>query len=232
VPSCQIATRLLLAFFIAWAAVVCCSLPAIGETPVPYHGQEPAVQRSNPEQEDPEYNGEDLTRPQRSFETRFLFQTSSGATRQTDRRTLLLRVNWKVQLDERWKVGLLGQVPIVNKATFDPTGSDRESGIGDSAFQAVFSRVIYRHWAFGFGARLVAPRQRTRWEAASGRSCQGSGCAIPCPKLGPTPISYPRSDTRPALPVMLRDGNQRTADCAYIEHWSAGSLVRDLLSKL
>jgi len=182
---------LVLPLFIAWAAVVCCSLPAIGETPVPSHGQEPAVQRSNPEQEDPEYNGEDLTRPQRSFETRFLFKTSSGATSQTDRGTLLLRANWKVQLDEGWKVGLLGQVPIVNKATFDPTGSDRESGIGDSAFQAVFSRVIDRHWAFGFGACLGAPTAGDTLGSGKWQIMPGFGVRYSLPEIAPDTYFVP-----------------------------------------
>jgi hypothetical protein len=139
--------RLVLAFSIAWVAVVCCALPALGETARPYSS----------EQQDPNYNGEDFTRPQSSFETRFLYQTSSGAASQTDRGAWLLRANWKADLDSGWKLGLLAQVPVVDKTTFDPTGTDRESGIGETTFQAALSHAIDRHWAFGFGARLVAP---------------------------------------------------------------------------
>lgn len=68
----------ILAFFIAWAAVICCSLPAIGETLALPYGQGPE------QQQDPDYNGEDFTRPQTSFETRFTY-TSSGTTSETDR---------------------------------------------------------------------------------------------------------------------------------------------------
>lgn len=150
-----------IAFFIAWAAVICCSLPAIGETPAPSYSQGPEAQQSNPEQEDSEYNGEDFTRPQRSIETQFLFQTSSGTTSQTDRGSSLLRANWKAELDAGWKLGLLGQIPMVDKTTFNPTGTDREFGIGDTTFQAALSHAIDRYWAFGFGARLVAPTAET-----------------------------------------------------------------------
>src|SRR5579872_5717446 len=105
-------SRCTLALLVAWAVFICFSLPAIAETLPPSSSQTPDAQLPNPEQQDPEYNGEDFTRPQRSFETRFLFQTSSGTTSQTDRGSLLLRANWKSDLDAGWRLGLLGQVPI------------------------------------------------------------------------------------------------------------------------
>jgi hypothetical protein len=176
---------LALAFFIAWAAVVCCPLPAIGETPALSRDQELGAQKSNPEPEDPEYNGQDLTRPQRSFETRFLYQTSSGAISQTERGTWLLRANWKVELGEGWKLGVLGQVPIVDKTTSDPTGSDRVFGIGDSAFQAVLSRGIDRHWGFGFGARLVAPTAEDLLGSGKWQIMPGFGVRYAFPEIGP-----------------------------------------------
>jgi len=117
--------------------------------------QESDAQQSD--RDDPNYNGEDFTRPQRSFETRFTYQTSSGATSQTDRGSWLLRTNWKVELNSGWRLGLLGQVPVVDKTTSSSTGSDQEFGIGDAALQAALIHDIDRHWAYGFGARLVAP---------------------------------------------------------------------------
>jgi hypothetical protein len=59
---------------------------------------------------------------------------------------LLLRANWKRQLDNGWKLGLFGQVPVIDKTTFAPAGVDREFGIGDAAFQAAFSHDIDRRW--------------------------------------------------------------------------------------
>ena len=195
----------ILAFFIAWATAIGCSLPAIGETLAPSYVQGQQTQQSSPEQQDPDYNGEDFTRPQRSFDTRFTY-ISSGTTSQTDRETWLLRGNWKTELDGGWRLALLAQAPIVNKTTLNSNGSAQDFGIGDTAFQAALIHDIDRHWAFGFGARLVAPTAETRWEAVSGRSCPGSECAIPSLKSGPTPISCLLFDTRSALPVILRDG--------------------------
>jgi hypothetical protein len=66
-------TRSAFAVAIAWAGLICCVLPAAGETAAPSYGQAPGAQRSDPDQEDPAYNGEDFTRPERSFETRFAY---------------------------------------------------------------------------------------------------------------------------------------------------------------
>jgi hypothetical protein len=173
--------RSVLAFSIAWAAIICCVFPALGET----------ARQSNPEQQDPDYNGEDFTRPQSSFETRFLYQTSSGATSQTDRGAWLLRANWKVDLDSGWRLGLLAQVPVVDKATFDPTGTDRESGIGDTTLQAALSHAIDRHWAFGFGARLVAPTGEDSLGTGKWQIMPGFGIRYSFLEIGPETYVVP-----------------------------------------
>jgi hypothetical protein len=170
-----------LAFSVAWAAVVCCIPPALGET----------AQQPSPEQQDSNYNGEDFTRPQSSFETRFIYQTSSGATSQTDRGSWLLRANWKADLDNGWKLGLLGQVPVVDKATFDPAGADREFGIGDTALQAALSHAIDRHWAFGFGARLVAPTGEDSLGTGKWQIMPGFGVRYSFLEIGPDTYFVP-----------------------------------------
>jgi hypothetical protein len=180
-----------LSFSVGWAAVVCCSLPANCATPTSSYGEGPEAQQSNPGQEDPDYNGEDLTRPQRSIETRFLYQTSSGTTTQTDRGTLLLRATWKAELDEGWKLGLLGQVPVVDKTTFVPTGSDQEFGIGDTGLQAILSRAIDQHWAFGFGARLVAPTAADSLGTGKWQIMPGFGVRDSLPETGPDTYFVP-----------------------------------------
>jgi len=192
--NCSVHSVLALSF--AWAAVICCTLPAVGD-------QALGPQRSDPEQQDPDYNGEDFTRPQRSFDTRFTY-TSSGTTSPTDRESWLLRGNWKTDLSDGWRLGLLAQVPVVDKTTFDPY--DQEFGIGDAAFQAALLHDIDRHWALGFGARLVTPTAEDTLGSGKFRSCQGSGYAIPSLKLGPTPISCLLFDMRSALRAILRDG--------------------------
>ena len=180
-----------LALSIAWAAVICCTLPAAGETPVQSNGQTSWAQRSDAEQEDPEYNGEDFTRPQQSFETRFAYQTSAGITSQTDRASWLLRANWKAQLDSGWRLGLLGQVPVVDKTTFTPTGADGDFGIGDTALQAALIHDINRHWAFGFGARLVAPTGADSLGSGKWQIMPGFGVRYSFLEIGPDTYFVP-----------------------------------------
>jgi hypothetical protein len=179
------------AFSIAWAAVVCCAAPVSGAAPAPCSNQDPQTQQSNPDQQDPDYNGEDFTRPQRSFETRFLYETSSGASSQTDRGTWLLRANWKSDISGGWTLGLLGQVPIVDKATFSPTGTDQEFGVGDAAFQGALSHAIDQHWAFGFGARLVAPTAEDSLGSGKWQIMPGVGVRYSFLDIGPDTYFVP-----------------------------------------
>jgi len=179
-----------LAFFIAWAPVICCSLPAIGETLVPSYVQGQQTQQSGPEQQDPDYNGEDFTRPQRSFDTRFTY-ISSGTTSQTDRESWLLRGNWKTELDGGWRLALLAQAPIVNKTTFNSNGSAQDFGIGDTAFQAALIHDIDRHWAFGFGARLVAPTAEDSLGSGKWQIMPGFGVRYSFLEVGPDSYFVP-----------------------------------------
>lgn len=137
---------------LAAAALLAATHPALAEP------LEPPTQRlANAQQEagsEPasDYNGEDFTRPQNRFDMRFE-DNSSGATTRTDRRALLLRWDGAVALDSGWKTSWLAQLPLVDRTT----ASSADFGIGDAAFQGVLSREIDARWAFGFGARLIAP---------------------------------------------------------------------------
>jgi hypothetical protein len=140
-----------------WAAFVCCSLPASGEPQPQSPQQDTARNQSDAEGEEPDYNGQDFTRPQRNVELRFEDRTS-GATSRTDRDLLLLKATTRIDLGEGWKIGLLAQVPLVDKTTTSPTApSSEEAGVGDTTVQAALIRSLDQHWAFGFGARLVSP---------------------------------------------------------------------------
>jgi hypothetical protein len=105
-----------------------------------------------------DYNGEDFTRPESKFETRFEGVTS-GTTTQTDKEVLLLRLDGAINLAADWKFGWLTQIPVVNKDTTaaNPADSTHDFGIGDAAFQGVLSRPINERWSYGFGVRLVSP---------------------------------------------------------------------------
>ncbi len=86
-------------------------------------------------------------------------ESSSGTTNLTDRERLMLQLTSKFDLGAGWKLGTLVQVPFIDKTTqsFDPPGSTNDAGLGDAVFQAALIHGIDQHWAYGFGARLVAP---------------------------------------------------------------------------
>jgi hypothetical protein len=179
-----------LALSTAGIVVICSSLPAIGETLALSRGQGQESQQSSLEQQDPDYNGEDFTRPQRSFDTRFTY-ILSGTGSQTDRESWLLRGNWKTDITNGWRVGLLAQVPVVDKTTFEPNGSVQEFGIGDTAFQAALIHDIDRHWAFGFGARLVAPTAADSLGSGKWQIMPGLGVRYSFLEFGPDTYFVP-----------------------------------------
>jgi hypothetical protein len=120
--------------------------------------QETTDSQGTAEESDRTNNGNDITRPQNSFEMRFSDQTSSNDTRETNRAALLLRVNSKITFDAGWRLGLLAQVPLVEETTttFDPLSVDHEFGLGDAVFQMLVAHDLNDRWAVGIGARLVA----------------------------------------------------------------------------
>jgi hypothetical protein len=182
-----------LAVFIGWAPVAFGAASALAEPQGSPTAQSSTARQPSADQLESEYNGQDITRPQRSFETRFQFRTSEGTTSRTDRDTMLLKYNSKIDLEAGWKLGLLAQVPLVDKTTrtFDPQSSDTEAGIGDSAFQAVLSHAIDRRWAFGFGARLVAPTAEDALGAGKWQIMPGFGVRYSFLELGPNTYFVP-----------------------------------------
>jgi len=143
----------LMAAAVAWAPRVATAEPQV----TPSTSNSGAVQ-PNEAEAGSDYNGEDITRPESKFEERFEGLTS-GTTTRTERESLLLRTDGAIKLDAGWKFGWLAQLPVVdrNSITPDPANSVHEFGIGDAAFQGILSQSINQRWAYGFGARLVAP---------------------------------------------------------------------------
>ena len=131
-----------LSFSVGWAAVACCSLSAICAMPTPSYGEGPQAQQSNPGQEDPDYNGEDLTRPQRS---------STAAS------------------------------PMPNSWS-EPVGPN---------VQAILSHAIDQYWAFGFGARLVAPMAEDSLGTGKWQIMPGFGVRDSLPEIGPDTYFVP-----------------------------------------
>jgi len=144
---------------LASALIALCPMRANAQAQGATGRQDASAVQADAQQEDPDYNGDDFTRPQRSVELRPEYRTSSGSASQTDRWIEQLRYNSKLDLGGSWKLGYLVQVPIVEKTTtsFDPPSTSRDAGLGGAIAQAALIQTVSRNWAYGFGARFVAP---------------------------------------------------------------------------
>ena len=121
------------------------------------------------------YNGLDITRPEKAYVGMRLEDRTSGIAKAVDAQALLLRAGGAVALGAGWKFGWLSEMALINETTVTsaPPGSSGEFGIGDTVFQGVLSRPINERWGYGFGARLVAPTAEDslgtgRWQIMPG----------------------------------------------------------------
>jgi len=146
------------ALFLACGLITYCSFEASAQAQNIPDGSTESAGRTDSLQ-DQDNNGQDFTRPQRSFEFRPQFRTSAGSSSQTERWIELLRYNSRLELGDGWRLGYLVQLPLEEKTvdSFNPPNVTNETGFGGAAAQAALIRTIDRYWAFGFGARLVAP---------------------------------------------------------------------------
>jgi len=146
------------ALFLACGLIAYCSFEASAQAQNTPDGSTDGAGRTDSLQ-DQDNNGQDFTRPQRSFEFRPQFRTSSGSSSQTDRWIELLRYNSRLELGGGWRLGYFVQLPLEEKTvdSFNPPNVSNETGLGGAAAQAALIRTIDRYWAFGFGARVVAP---------------------------------------------------------------------------
>jgi hypothetical protein len=143
--------------------------------------------------ESPDYNGLDYTRPQRNAELRLQYRTSSSPTTKTKRDVAHLKLATKIQLTNSWNLGLQGQLPFIDKTadTLNTRGVDREAGIGDSFAQVVMARTIDPHWAYGFGARLVAPTAGDALGSGQWQIMPGFGVRYSFLEIGPETYFVP-----------------------------------------
>jgi hypothetical protein len=105
------------------------------------------------------YNDGDFTRPERSATTRFEIRKSSNATSSTRRGIEILQYNSRLDLNAGWKLGSQIQVPFIEKSmtTFGQPGTEGAAGLSNALVQAALIHSLGERWAYGFGARLVAP---------------------------------------------------------------------------
>jgi hypothetical protein len=108
--------------------------------------------------QDPEYDGLDVTRPQNKFETRFGYKASGTGNSVTEGSTLL-RLDQRFDLQPQWKLGILSELPLIGRETTSPAnpGVERELGIGDAYIEPILIRKLNPQWSVGFGTRVVAP---------------------------------------------------------------------------
>lgn len=151
------ATMFILSYatFLTTAMSACFPLRAVAQEQNPVT----AATKIDPQQDEQDYNGQDFTRPQRSLEFRPEFRTSSGPGSETKRWIEQLRYNSKLDLGYGWRLGYLAQMPVVEKITtsFNPSKTSNEFGLGGALAQVALLHTIDRNWAYGFGARFVAP---------------------------------------------------------------------------
>jgi hypothetical protein len=108
--------------------------------------------------EDSAYNGYDFTRPETSASLRVELRKSSGAARSTEREIEILQYNSKLKLSYDWTLATQIQIPFDEKTTLvDQSEPENAAGLSDAIFQAALIRIVSNRWAYGFGARLVAP---------------------------------------------------------------------------
>jgi hypothetical protein len=189
-PRCRLAS--LSAFLMACGLHVLCPTSANADPQVQPVPQQASTDPADGEQEESDYNGQDFTRPQRGFETRFRYQTS-GTTSETDKEIMFLRATSKIDLESGWKLGLIVQGSFLEKTTksSNPQSSNTESGAGDSTFQAALIHTIDQHWAFGFGARLVDPTAEDSLGSGKWQIMPGVGVRYSFVEIGPDTYFVP-----------------------------------------
>jgi hypothetical protein len=108
--------------------------------------------------QDPEYDGLDITRPQNRFEVRLPYRTS-GTSNQTTQESALLRLDQRYDLSKMWTLGILTELPFVARQTTSPNSSSAngEFGLGDAYIEPTLVRKIDPQWSMAFGARVIGP---------------------------------------------------------------------------
>jgi hypothetical protein len=81
-----------------------------------------------------DYNGLDITRPEKAYVEMRLEDRTSGIAKSVDAHALLLRGGGAVALSAGWKFGWLSEIALINETTVTsaPPGSSGEFGIGDT----------------------------------------------------------------------------------------------------
>lgn len=101
-------------------------------------------------------NGDDITRPPRSFDFRYQFQDKP---KDVDQSALILRVNDPFRVVDGWKIATRFDLPFVGSnasGTGNPTGA-YQVGMGDVLLQAAVVNEMSERWAAALGVRSTFP---------------------------------------------------------------------------
>src|SRR5262249_14345704 len=157
----------------------------------PSGGDQGAPQQQR--QYDPDYNGDDVTRPERKFQL-LLESKSSGTTTKTERKTIYLQPEVVLDLDAGWGLSLLAKVPITWKSSKKQGAAESTSefGPGDIEVEGALFRPINERWAYGFGARLVAPSAEDTIGNSKWQIMPGFGVRYSFLQYGPNTYFVPK----------------------------------------
>ena len=178
-----------------------------------------------------DYNGLDMTRPERAYFEMRSEDRTSGTTRSVDTQALRLRGGGAVSLGADWKFGWLSEIPLINETTVTPMpfSSSREFGIGDAVFQGVLSRPINERWGYGFGARLIAPTAEDSLGSGRWQIMPGFGVRYSFLEFGDDTYFVPKMRYAVSLRSTASQ-SQRAANRTDSQYRPSGSVVRDVLS--
>jgi Putative MetA-pathway of phenol degradation len=181
-----------MALFVAWLSA-CAAVPAFAGQDDPGSQSAATPQQGGSAAESPDYNGLDYTRPQQAAELRLQFRTSSSPTSDTDKEQLFLKVSTKIDLPAAWKLALQGQLQFADKevTALAPPSTTRDAGLGDSVLQVALIQSIDPHWAYGFGARLVAPSAEDSLGSGEWQIMPGFGVRYSFLEIGPDTYFVP-----------------------------------------
>jgi hypothetical protein len=193
-------------------AAILAPLSAMAESPDLSTRQETADSQDSGPESLRANNGSDLTRPQTAFEIRPSDRTSSNDTSKTNKAELLLRVSSKIRLDTDWRLGVLAQVPLVQKTTtdFESESVDHEFGLGDAVFQAFVAHDIDERWAIAVGARASAQTAADSLGSGEWQVMPGLGVRYSLPEWGAD--SYFVPSMRYALSIPGNPGARRISE--------------------
>jgi len=222
----------LISAFAFWSAsreaAFCAASPATAEPQGSSSEQNPPSQYQSDVEQQPDDNigHQDITRPQNQLDVRLQYRTSWQPDTRTQRARMLLRVTSKLKLDAGWRLGLLAEVPFVDKrtTTFESSDSGNSStsankfGIGDAAFQAYLAHDLDQNWAFGFGARGVGPSAQDSLGSGKWQIMPGLGVRYSFADLGPDTYFV---QTRPKRRRRSRETkHQAGSDFTDSEYWT------------